>query len=41
MLAAVVVEIAVTQMLKLHLSFMKVSVAVGADDILLPCFECC
>ena len=43
-LAAVAVNMSVAQMLKLHLSFMKVSVAVaaGADDhILLPCFECC
>ena len=43
-LAAVVVEMSVAQMLKLHLSFVKVSVAVapGADDhVLLPCFECC
>ena len=37
------VEISVVQMLKLHLSFMKVSaVAAGTDDrILLPCFERC
>ena len=43
-LAAVAVEMSVAQMLKLHSSYMKVSVAVaaGADDhILLPCFECC
>ena len=47
-LAAVAVETCgtvvkfVAQMLKLDLSFMKVSVvAAGADDcILLPCFEC-
>ena len=42
-LAVVAVEISVAQMLKLHLSFIKVSLAVaaGADDhILLPCFEC-
>ena len=35
---------AVAKMLKLHLNFMKVSVAVaaGADDsVLLHCFECC
>ena len=39
-----VVEMSVAQMLKLHLSFVKVSVAVaaGADDnVLLPCFKCC
>ena len=39
-----VLEMSVAQMLKLYLSFVKVSVAVaaGADDhILLPCFECC
>ena len=42
MLAAVVVEMSVIQMWKLHLSFMKVSVAVAADDrILLPGFNCC
>ena len=43
-LAAVAVEISVAQMLKVHLSFVKVSVAVavGADNhVLLPCFECC
>ena len=43
-LAAVAVEMSVAQMLKLHLSFMKASVALaaGADDhIHLPCFECC
>ena len=43
-LAAVVCEMSVAQMLKLHLSYVKVSVAVaaGADDhILLHCFECC
>ena len=43
-LAALAVEMSVAQMLKLHLNFVKVSVAVaaGADDcILLPCFECC
>ena len=42
--AALTVEMYVEQMLKLHLSFVKVSVAVvaGADDrILLPCFKCC
>ena len=39
MLAAMAVKMSVAQMLKLHLSFMKVSVAVvaGADDrICLP-----
>ena len=44
MLAAVAVEVSVEHMLKLHLSFMKVSVAVAAegdDHVLLPCFECC
>ena len=38
------VEISVVQMLKLHLSFVKVSVAgaAGADDhTLLACLECC
>ena len=38
------VEMSVAQMLKLHLSYVKVSVAVaaGADDhVLLSCFECC
>ena len=41
-LAAVAVEMSVAQMLKLHLSYVKMSVAAGADDhILLPCFECC
>ena len=38
------VEMSVAQMLKLHLSFVKVSVVVvaGADDrILLQNFECC
>ena len=38
------VERSVAQMLKLHLNYVKVSVAVadGADNhILLPCFECC
>ena len=42
-LAAVTVEMSVAQMLKLHSSYMKVSVgmAAGADDhILLSCFEC-
>ena len=39
-LAAVAVEMSVAQMLKLYLSFVKVSA--GADNlILLPCFECC
>ena len=35
---------AVGQMLKMHSSFVKVSVAVGAgadDRVLLPCLECC
>ena len=44
MLAAVVVEMSVAHMLKLHLGFMKVSVAVASganESILLPCFECC
>ena len=43
-LAVVAVEMTVAQMLKLHLSFVKVTVALapGADDhVLLPCFECC
>ena len=41
MLVGVAVEVSLTQMLKLHLSFVKVSVVVGVDDqILLPCFEC-
>ena len=43
-LAVVAVEMSVAQMLTLHLSFMKVTVAVvaGADDlVLLLCFECC
>ena len=37
------VEMSMAQMLKLHLSFVKVSVAVvaGADDHVLPWFECC
>ena len=38
------VEMSVAQMLKLHLSFVKVSVAVvaGADGLIpLPCFGCC
>ena len=42
-LAAVAVEMSVAQMLKLHLSYVKLSVAVvaGADNhILLSCFEC-
>ena len=37
-------EMSVAQMLKLHLSYVKVSVAVAAgtdDHGLLPCFECC
>ena len=41
-LAAVVVEMSVVHMLKLHLSSVKVSVAVTANNhVLLPCFECC
>ena len=41
-LAAVAVEMSMVQILKLHLIYMKVAVAVGADDhVLLPCFECC
>ena len=43
-LAAVAVEMSVTQMLKPQLSYMKVSVTVpsgAADHILLSCFECC
>ena len=38
------VEMSVGQMLKLHLRYVKVSVAVaaGSDEyILLSCFECC
>ena len=33
----------VAQMLKLHLSYVKVSVAVaaGPDNQILSCFECC
>ena len=41
---AVAVEMSVSQMLKLHLSYVNVSLAVTAgayDHILLPCFECC
>ena len=39
--AAVSVEMSVTQMLKLHLSFVRVSVAVaaGADDHVPPCWS--
>ena len=43
-LAAVAVKMSVAQMLKLQLSFVKVSVAVvaGADGLIpLPCFDCC
>ena len=43
-LAAMSVEMSVAQMLKMHLSFMKVYVAVaaGADNhTLRPYFECC
>ena len=43
-LAAVAFEMSVAQIWKLHLSYMKVSVAVAArpdDHIILPCFECC
>ena len=40
-LAAVIVEMSVAHMLKLHLSFVKVSVAQADDHVLLPCFECC
>ena len=40
-LAAVNVKMSVAQMLKLHLSFMKVYVAGAGDHVLLPCFECC
>ena len=44
-LAAVTVSVmSVSQMLKLYISYMKVSVAVAAganDHVLLPCFECC
>ena len=43
-LAAVVVEMSVAHMLKLHLCFMKVSVPVASradESILLCCFECC
>ena len=42
-LATMVVGMSVAQMLKLHLSFVKVffDVAASADGpILLPCFEC-
>ena len=40
-LTAVALEMSVAQMLKLHLSYMKVAVAAGADDhALLSCFEC-
>ena len=37
------VEMSVAQMLKLHLSYVKVSIAVAAgddDQVLLSCFEC-
>ena len=37
-LATVAFAMFVAQMLKSHLSFMKVSVD---DHILMPCFECC
>ena len=43
MLAAVAVEMFVSQMLKLHLNIVKVSIVVagGADyHVFLPCFEC-
>ena len=43
-LAAVAVKMSVAQMLKMHLSYMKVSVAVASradGHVLLPCFECC
>ena len=42
-LAAVAVEMSVAHMLKLDLSYGKVSVAVTRTDnhVLLPCFECC
>ena len=41
MLAAVAVEMSVAQMLKLHLSYIKVSVAVvaGADDFVSKCLK--
>ena len=42
-LAAVVVEMSGDQILRLHLSYVKMSVAVAAvadDHILLPCFKC-
>ena len=38
------VEMSLAQMLKFHLSFVKVSVAVAAradDQVLLLCFVCC
>ena len=44
MLAALAVEMPVAQILRLHLSFMKVSLAVtvGTDDcVFLSSFECC
>ena len=43
-LFTVAVEMTVAQMLKLHLSFVKVSVALVAGPyglVHLPCFECC
>ena len=43
-LIAVAVEMSVAQMLKLHFSFVKVSLTVvaGADGIIpLPCIGCC
>ena len=40
-LAAVVDEMSVAQMLKLQLSFVKVSFAGVDDHMLLPCFGCC
>ena len=40
-LAGVAVKMSVGQMLKLHLSCVKVSVAAADDHVLLPCFECC
>ena len=42
-LTAVAVKMSVTQILMLHLSYVKVPVAVaaGVEDHLLSCFECC
>ena len=42
-LAASAVEMSVAQLLKLHLSYVKVSVATtaGAENHVLPCLELC